>query len=229
MPEQSDGHESSPVDMAAKIFCIGFNKTGTTSMHRLFMDLGLKSCHDHYSDLPPSHPLFFRHQCFSDGELHDFELLDRAFPGSKFIVTTRSLEDWLISRVRHVEFRRSIRATGWMRKEYEADPNSAVKKWIERRLEYHQRVKGYFANRPNDLLIVDICTGADQNAILAAIVDFLGLDPPAGLTLTHNNARNEQDAAQAAVGRSKAEVRKEIVSVFQELGLEERMYRSLFP
>jgi len=29
--------------MFNKIFCIGFNKTGTSSLHKLFEELGLKS------------------------------------------------------------------------------------------------------------------------------------------------------------------------------------------
>jgi hypothetical protein len=95
-----------------KVFCIGCNKTGTSSMHRLFTELGLRSFHGYYSHIPVNDPLFREYQCFSDGDQHDFALLDRSFPGSKFIVTTRPLDDGLVSRIRHVEMRRSLGATG---------------------------------------------------------------------------------------------------------------------
>ena len=29
-----------------KVFCVGFNKTGTTTLHRIFAQLGLRSAHN---------------------------------------------------------------------------------------------------------------------------------------------------------------------------------------
>ena len=84
--------------MFNKIFCIGFNKTGTSSMHQLFLDLGLRSYHGIYSHFPIEDPIFGRFECFSDGNEHPFEQLDQTYPGSRFIVTTRALDDWLVSR-----------------------------------------------------------------------------------------------------------------------------------
>ncbi len=66
--------------MFNKIFCIGFNKTGTSSMHQLFLDLGLRSYHGYYSHFPVMDPIFGQFQCFSDGDQHPFEQLDRAYP-----------------------------------------------------------------------------------------------------------------------------------------------------
>ncbi len=75
--------------MINKIFCIGFNKMGTTSMHVLFKKLGLKSWHGYYSHIPLTKPQFKRFQCFSDGDQHPFEAMDAAFPGSRLILMTR--------------------------------------------------------------------------------------------------------------------------------------------
>ena len=110
-----DGPQGRGFRMFNKVFCIGFNKTGTSSMDRLFTELGLKSFHGYYSHIPVTDPLYRDYQCFSDGDQHDFALLDRTFPGSRFIVTTRPLDDWLVSRIRHVEQRRRLGATGPMR------------------------------------------------------------------------------------------------------------------
>lgn len=97
-----------------KIFCIGANKTGTTSVERVFRSLGLKVgnqaraerlLHDWgrrdfrkiisycrwaeaFQDIPFSYPDTFRY-------------MDAAFPGSKFILTVRNNPDeWFDSLVR---------------------------------------------------------------------------------------------------------------------------------
>jgi hypothetical protein len=209
--------------MFNKVFCIGFNKTGTSSMHRLFTELGLVSFHGYYSHIPVTDPLYAAYQCFSDGDQHDFGLLDRTFPGSRFILTTRRLGDWLASRIRHVELRRSFGATGPMREEYEADPRAAVRSWIERRLSYHRRVADYFASRPGTLLVVDICSGADPIASAATIAAFLGLPLPAGLSLPHENAQRSRAV------RDKAEIRGEVQAALADLTLPAEWLEARFP
>lgn len=97
-----------------KIFCVGANKTGTTSIEAVFIQLGLKVGDQHvaekflydwanrdfsrlikycrwaeaFQDIPFSYPDTYR-------------ALDIAYPGSKFILTVRdSAEDWYDSLVR---------------------------------------------------------------------------------------------------------------------------------
>ena len=191
--------------------------------------VGLRSYHGNYSQVSVTDPLFTEFQCFSDGNQHDFQLLDRTFPCSKFIVTTRRLDDWLISRIRHVEYRRSATATGTMRREYDADPGLAVRRWIQGRLDYHRRVQQYFSGRADDLLIIDICDGADPKQAVLKIAGLLALAAPPGMLLPHENARAENDPAQAGSVRTKKEVRKEIFAAFQELGLGEEFHGSVYP
>jgi len=213
--------------MFNKVFCIGFNKTGTSSMHRLFTELGLRSWHGYYSHIPVTDPLYRDFQCFSDGDQHDFALLDQTFPGSRFIVTTRRLDDWLVSRIRHVEMRRRLGATGPMREEYERDPLLAIRRWVECRLAYHQRVAAYFAGRDGDLLVMDICTDPDPAAAIAAITAFLGLPAREGLALPHENAQRS-DGGAAAV-RSKSEVAAQVSAALRELGLVPEQQAGVFP
>jgi hypothetical protein len=215
--------------MFNKVFCIGFNKTGTSSMHQLFTDLGLRSWHGFYSHLPVADPVFADHQCFSDGDTHDFGLLDKAFPDSKFILTTRPFGDWLVSRIRHIEHRRSIGATGPMREEYEANPGLAVKLWIERRLHYHRLVEEYFRYRKDDLLIINICGSAGAGDALQRILAFLDLTPPPGIVLPHENARSPSDAPRTGAFREKSAVYEEVSAAFRDLGIAEDMIRSVFP
>lgn len=215
--------------MINKVFCIGFNKTGTSSMHQLFLDLGLRSYHGYYSHFPVTDPIFGAFQCFSDGDQHPFELLDSTFPASRFILTTRRLDDWLVSRIRHIEYRRSIGATGPMRQEYEAAPQAALREWIRRRLDYHRRVASYFSGRDGDLLVIDICGGADGPSSAQAIARFLGIQAGPDIDLPHENARDDETESAGAARRPKDEVRAEVRMALDDFGLEPDKHASVFP
>jgi len=215
--------------MINKIFCIGFNKTGTSSMHRLFMSLGLSSWHGYYSHLPVTDPIFHQFQCFSDGDLHDFELLDKTFPRSKFILTTRPLSDWLVSRIRHIEHRRSVGATGPMREEYEANPELAVRLWIEQRLRYHERVQHYFKERESDLLIIDICNSKTAASCIREIIEFLEQPERPELSMPHENANSADLKAPSSRVREKSQVLDEVMVAFRALRLDPDKYNSSFP
>mgnify|MGYP005815377663 CR=1 FL=1 len=212
----------------SKVFCIGFNKTGTSTLHRLFVELGLSSWHGYYSHIPVVDPIFSSFQCFSDGERHDFGELDRAFPGSRFILTTRPFEEWLTSRIRHVERRRSLGASGPMRQEYDADPRGAVEQWIRRRLDYHARARDYFEARSGDLLVINVCNPSGGCDAVASIAAHLGLAAPPNLGLPHENANAEGAIADGTV-RTRAEVRREVLAIMRDMGLDDSLARSEFP
>ncbi len=98
-----------------KIFCIGRNKTGTTSLKKAFEDLGYV-----VGDQPQAEVLYDQHyfarrfdpivqycksaQVFQDVPFscpHLFVELDQRFPGSKFILSVRdSPEQWYSSLTR---------------------------------------------------------------------------------------------------------------------------------
>jgi hypothetical protein len=153
-----------------KVFCIGFNKTGTSSLHRFFKESGLTSTHNVkwplYSKLPEIDKGFFRQQCYSDGELADFVALDRAFAGSLFILNNRDLRAWLYSRIKHVmRFNESVdldrllvaKKYGKMAREFYFDEEAAIKKWIYERRVYLAQVRKYFEKR-SDFIEIDITT-----------------------------------------------------------------------
>ena len=78
-----------------KYFIIGFNKTGTNTLHQLFLKNNLKSQHSGKWRLE-------QYQCFSDSEdIYRFEDLDKQYENSIFILNTRSLQKWIISRFKH--------------------------------------------------------------------------------------------------------------------------------
>lgn len=168
-----------------KIFCIGLNKTGTSSLHKALVALGFRSLHLGGPEVPTAIKRAAEegrglleylddYDAFSDiWRLSErFEVLDRQYPGSKFILTIRDLDDWLDSRRRHVERNvvrkdRGLYGGGFVTVE--------VDEWTRQYQEHHARVFAYFADRPDDLLAMNIVAG-DGYELLCP---FLGVDIPA--------------------------------------------------
>lgn len=149
-----------------KVFCIGLNKTGTTSIHYAFQKLGLRSFHGGTYDS--------RIDAFSDGRYYrNFKELDEMAPNSKFILNTRDLRAWVTSRVKHCLAGHSI-------PDFSEDTvcdEARIRKWIEKREQHHQDVIDYFKDRPKDLLIFDLCAG-DGYKVLCKFLELPKLASP---------------------------------------------------
>ena len=97
-----------------KIFCIGRNKTGTTSLKTALSDLGYRMGNQrraerlirHYRDRNWEPIIEY---CYSADAFQDvpfslpftFAVMDRAFPESKFVLSVRNPDEWYSSYVRH--------------------------------------------------------------------------------------------------------------------------------
>ena len=136
-----------------RIFCIGFNKTGTSSLNRFFEINGFDSTHNpqwpYYSYIMSGKEWFNRSDCYTDGECADFRRLQAWFPTSLFVLNTRDERRWLRSRVKHV-FRHQITPVrgaetplwlGSMAREFVAAPQLAIDDWIATRRNYHAHVR----------------------------------------------------------------------------------------
>lgn len=152
-----------------KVFAIGFNKSGTTSLHQLFTSLGLLSYHGVEWRGCDNIELLRTYDCFSDDIPKDLAKLDRLFPGSKFILQVRDLRSWVYSRLAHIarekEQNPTYRSPEWDLTE------GAIKSWVKKRNEHHLFVLSYFSNRPRDLLIVNFIR---DEAAATKICNFLG-------------------------------------------------------
>ena len=167
-----------------RVFGIGLNKTGTSSFHDAVTILGFESLHWGgpsirlaveaalaarrllLSDLGP------RYDAFSDilALSTNFVLLDSQYPGSRFVLTVRPVDDWIDSRRRHVE-------TNIRRKEAgEYDGTFLVVDEAGWRAEWEQHVgavRRYFTGRP-DYLEIDLATTAGWEPLIS----FLELPAP---------------------------------------------------
>ena len=190
--------------MMQKYFCIGFNKTGTTSVKRAFQDLGIvvgdqataeslfRHCRE--GDWEPLIAYCQTAQAFQDVpfSLTDtFPHLDRAFPGSKFILTVRdSPEQWYTSVVSfHSKIfgkgriptkadlqNATYRRPGWIGELLSALPEQDPynrELWISFYKMHNEVILSYFSTRPDDLLVLNV---SEPNAY-GEFCSFLGIPP----------------------------------------------------
>ncbi len=174
-----------------RIFCIGLNKTGTNSLHAAFLALGIPSVHwqcaegnikdiieaNHASGRPLLDGLE-HYVAISDWtKPHTaklFRVLDEQYPGSRFILNTRDIESWLDSREKHV---RRLPDLEHLRAEH---PDSSWYRidraaWRRDYEAHHAAVEAHFADRPDDLLVMNVGAGDGWEKLCP----FLGLPEPA--------------------------------------------------
>lgn len=153
-----------------KVFCIGHGKTGTTSLKKALQILGYRTVR-----LPVNWEGIEDFDAALPGvSAAMFDDLDAAFPNSKFIYTTRDLESWLDSVRWDIELKEdSIKARGdsrnqviKLKQQLYGTTTTFDKDVFARAYDRHEkRVKSYFADRPDDLLVLDICAGTDWQPI----------------------------------------------------------------
>lgn len=107
-----------------------------------------------------------------------FEELDLIYPNSKFILTLRDKQSWLLSRKRHVlRNKKNPRYDGnWL--------TINISQWEKLYDTHHRRVYNYFLDRPNDLLEINIVNGEGWEKLCP----FLDLKKP-GIEFPKKNTR----------------------------------------
>jgi hypothetical protein len=157
-----------------KIWGIGLSRTGTTSLARVLKDAGLNVIH-----YPSEQQMFFglNNGACDIPVIPNYKKLDMHFPNSKFIYTTRDVDDWLDSIVPYFERKKTWNQSKNQIKLREqvygsAFPNVIQAKytWITHKIDVYR----YFKDRESDLLILDIIGGDSPKKLF----DFLGLDNP---------------------------------------------------
>jgi hypothetical protein len=161
-------------EMRPRVFCIGLNKTATSSFHEAMGILGLRSLHGGGPDwggdkvnravrdaLQEGRPLLSgidpAFDAFSDiGSLaRHFDLLDQQYPGSRFVLTVRPIDQWIESRRRHVERNVRRREAGEYKGKFLVVNEDGWRKEWHRHVD---RVGRHFAGR-DDFLEVDLTAG----------------------------------------------------------------------
>ncbi len=168
-----------------KYFGIGLSKTATSSLRQAFAILGFRAKHylrefeyydkmdlwDFYDDLPV--PMRYKE-------------LDERFPESKFIYTNRSMNEWLDSCKVHWGRKAHITKSDWPKYRTELFGQLAYNPEVfQRTYEQHKlEVVEYFKDRPDDLVIMDICAGDGWETLCP----FIGKATPK-VPFPHKNKR----------------------------------------
>jgi len=153
----------------SKIFGIGLQRTGTTTLWSALSIIGYKAA-------PHSIPLFYkfddkfikRFDAFMDNPIPlIYQELDKRYPGSKFILTTRNETAWLRSvewlfNRRLVEMDKKLRAIAdEIHYQFYGTTKFEAETFQLRWRTYHQEVQAYFSHRKEDMLILDISQPPD--------------------------------------------------------------------
>ncbi len=162
-----------------KVFCIGFNKTGTSSLHAYFQHHKLKSMHNliwqeatHYLGPKRLETFLRQFDAYSDGEMANIERVYELYPDAFYILNVRELDSWVKSRIKWLHRAYPNQVNGPMGQDYRALGDKAISTWVTRRNSYHQYVIDYFKKYNGNLLIVNICSDQDW---VAKCDKFLGL------------------------------------------------------
>jgi hypothetical protein len=189
-----------------KVFGVGLNKTGTTSLEAALNLLGIRTIHypfkrSTYDELTNGRyrlSIMETYQAAVDTSVAPFyPQMDREYPGSRFILTLRDPESWLRSIEAHWPVMRQ-----WGEREPQfgrfTDFISAVvygsisfqRDRFLYAYETHERnVREYFRDRPEDLLVIDICNGDGWEKLSP----FLGMEIPA-FPFPHSNRGKDRAA-----------------------------------
>ena len=158
-----------------KIICIGLTKTATNSVVDALGHLGFNLCH--YSERDITSTLKEYDGIADLPAVRFYKEFDQLYPGSKFIYTIREEKSWLRSVESHYERQPPSTLGDWGKENREVVYGSMYfdkKQMINIYHKHDKEVREYFKDRPNDLLIVDICGGDGWDKL----IDFLKLDVP---------------------------------------------------
>jgi hypothetical protein len=173
--------ERQPINLnpiATRVFGIGLHKTATTSLHKAFQILGFDSLHWGKGEAPAIwEEMHTKGRSITVDRFYSlcdlpipllYEKLDKAYPGSKFILTKRDETKWLTSvkklwdsnfnPTRHLweiyPFSHKIHTALYGQRDF--DPLV----FLERYRRHNAEVIAYFKDRQGDLLVMDMEKGA---------------------------------------------------------------------
>ena len=165
--------------LPTRIFGVGMQKTATTSLDCALKLLGFDSAH--WLDgkwavailremrAKGRSETLEKHYALCDLPIAIlFKELDRAYPGSKFILTVRDEVDWLVSARNHWSYEHNTHRPDWdmypaanlIHRATYGQKHFDAAVFLARYRQHNAEVREYFRNRPDDLLEMDMTKGA---------------------------------------------------------------------
>lgn len=168
--------------MKPKVFCIGFHKTGTTTLEVALKKLGYRVTGCFGTKDPDiankvhemAYGMVDRFDAFEDNPWPVlYRELDERFPRSKFILTRRPSDAWIRSQVKDFATTETPMRR-WIYGESAGCPEGNEDTYVARYERHNREVLEYFRERPDDLLVMDIPADAGWDKLCA----FLGHEVP---------------------------------------------------
>lgn len=187
-----------------KIFCIGFQKTGTTSLGHALEILGYRVC----GPIGVTDPRIEvkamdwalekipHYDAFQDNPWPMlYQELDRLYPGSKFILTSRHPRSWIKSAKKYFGYYEAS-AEVWIYGGV-GTPIKNQKRFLQVYKKHNQEARDYFKNRPDDFLELDFSKGHGWEELCG----FLGKPvPETAFPKSNKSGTIEAEAQRHAVG-----------------------------
>lgn len=186
--------------MKTKVFCIGFHKTGTTTLDLALRELGysvtgpngVNDANISSNILKMAHELAEQYDAFQDNPWPlVYKEMDEKYPDSKFILTERDESKWISSQVRHfgknsTPMRQFIYGVGC--------PKGNEQVYLERYRQHYKEVTEYFKGRENSLLRIDLEKGHGWKELC----DFLNVEIPT-IPFPHANKASEREKSKTGL------------------------------
>lgn len=178
-----------------KVFCVGFQKTGTTSMGAALEVLGYRVTGGNWARDPEVSRVALQraleivpqYDAFQDNPWPLlYKEMDKAFPGSKFIMTIRPPEQWIKSAVKGFGTGSSP-VREWIYGQGTGSPVGNEQIWLDRYEKHNKEVLQYFENRPADFTVMDLAAGDGWEKLCG----FLGV-PVLDVPFPHANPAHKK-------------------------------------
>jgi hypothetical protein len=151
----------------SKVFCIGFHKTGTSSLAQALRRLGYRVCFNlqwNNADLIRD----MERVCFDLAKKYDafednpwpllYRQLDSWYPEAKFILTRRETDAWYRSAANFFGPQTTLMRQ-WIYGPEAGSPIGNQVIYCERYDRHNREILEYFADRPDRLAVMDITKG----------------------------------------------------------------------
>lgn len=195
--------------VTAKVFCIGFHKTGTTSLAEALQVLGYRVTGPNGvrdPDIatkvrPMAWELVEKYDAFQDNPWPIlYRELDQRYPGSKFVLTVRSTESWMRSQLKHFGERETAMRK-WIYGDTHGCPQGNEEVYVRRYETHNREVQEYFRDRPDDLLVMELAKGDGWEKL----APFLGKPMPA-MPFPHANKAGDRALVAKLLKKGKAQL-----------------------
>lgn len=194
-----------------KIFCVGFHRTGTSSLRAALERLGYRVCGSVATEEPNiaerarviAFGLLDRYDAFEDNPWPVlYRELDERRPGSRFILTIRPADDW----VRSVSRFFGTKTTPMREWIYGAgSPIGNENRYRERFERHNAEVLRYFRKRPQDLLVLRITEGEGWQELCGFLDHEIPREPFPHLVPSRRDARGGSPIQRLLGMRSRLE------------------------